>query len=221
MKSRVIVATLVACGVSAPPALAEDGKWMVRGRVLAQYPDNENSTTALVPAIGEVHVEDKVFPEVDFTYYFTDNIAAELILTYPQKREVTLGGAKIGDVKHLPPVLTLQYHFLPDSTIRPYVGIGVNYTRFMDVQLDAGRAPQLGGAGGIPLDMKRHSVGLAGQVGVDFRVTPNWFVNVDAKLVDVDAEIKVDSSSAVLPGAKVTDMDLDPWLLSIGVGYRF
>lgn len=194
---------------------------MVRGRALSQQVDNENSTTALVPAVGKVQVEDKVFPEVDFTYFFTKNIAAELILTYPQKRDVTLGGAKIGDVKHLPPVLTLQYHFIPEGKIRPYLGIGVNYTRFMDVQLDAGRAPQLGGAGGIPLDMKRHSVGLAGQIGADFRVAPNWFINLDAKYVDVDAEVKVKSSSAVLPGAKVTDMQLDPWLFSIGLGYRF
>jgi outer membrane protein len=221
MKSAVCLMAIIASAVMAPAVFAEEGKWMVRGRALSQQVDNENSTTAIVPAFGKVQVEDKVFPEVDFTYFFTKNIAAELILTYPQKREVTLGGSRIGDVKHLPPVLTLQYHFIPEGRIRPYAGIGVNYTRFMDVQLDAGRAPQLGGAGGIPLEMERDSVGLSGQVGVDFRVAPNWFINLDAKYVDVDAEVKVKSSSPVLPGAKVTDLQLDPWLYSVGVGYRF
>lgn len=128
--------------LSVAPALAEEGNWMVRGRVLSMQLDNQNSTTSLVLAVGKVQAEDKVFPEVDITYFFTKNIAVELILTYPQKHDVTLGGSKIGDVKHLPPVLSVQYHFIPDGKIRPYVGVGVNYTRFMDVQLDAGRAPR-------------------------------------------------------------------------------
>jgi outer membrane protein len=220
-KKAICLVTLVAAANAAPAVFAEDGKWMVRGRALSMQVDNENSSTALVPAVGVVQAEDKVFPEVDITYFFTKSIAAELILTYPQKHDVTLGGSKIGDVKHLPPTLTLQYHFLPDATIRPYAGIGVNYTRFTHVDLDAGRAPQLGGTGGIPLDMERDSVGLAGQIGVDFRVTPNWFINLDAKYVDIDAEVKVKNNSPVLPGAKVTDMQLDPWLYSIGVGFRF
>lgn len=221
MKKTICLAALVAAAYAAPAVFAEDSKWMVRGRALSLQVDNENSTTAIVPAFGEVHATDKTFPEVDITYFFTNNIAAELILTYPQKRQVTLGGAEIGTVKNLPPTLTLQYHFFPDATIRPYAGIGVNYTRFSHVELDAGRAPQLGGAGGIPLDMDRDSVGLAGQIGVDFRITPKWFINLDAKYVDIDATVEVKNKSAVLPGAKVTDMDLDPWLYSIGVGYRF
>jgi outer membrane protein len=221
MKSAVCLAALIASAAPAPAVLAQEGNWMVRGRALSMQVDNENSTTTLVPAVGKVQAEDKVFPEVDITYFFTKNIAAELILTYPQKHDVTLGGSKIGDVKHLPPVLTLQYHFIPNGTIRPYAGIGVNYTRFSDVDLDAGRAPQLGGAGGIPLEMERDSVGLSGQIGVDFRVAPNWFINLDVKYVDIDAEVKVKNSSPVLPGAKVTDLQLDPWLYSVGVGYRF
>jgi outer membrane protein len=221
MKSAVCLMAIIASAVMAPAVFAQEGNWMVRVRALSMQVDNENSTTAIVPAFGEVQVEDKIFPEVDFTYFFTKNIAAELILTYPQKHDVTLGGSKIGDVKHLPPVLTLQYHFIPDGTIRPYAGIGVNYTRFMDVDLDAGRTPQLGGAGGIPLDVERDSFGLSGQIGVDFKVAPNWFINLDVKYVDIDTEVKVKNSSPVLPGAKVTDLQIDPWLYSVGVGYRF
>jgi outer membrane protein len=84
------------------------------------------------------------------------NIAAELILTYPQKHDVELGGTDIGSVKHLPPTLTLQYHFNPTGTVRPYVGLGVNYTRFTSVDLDAGSV--LGGS--VPLKIDRSSFGL-------------------------------------------------------------
>ena len=95
-------------------------------------------------------------PEFDITYFFTPNIAAELILTYPQKHDVELGGTGIGSVKHLPPTLTLQYHFNPTGTIRPYVGLGANYTRFSSVDLDAGTV--LGGS--VPLRIDRNGLSI-------------------------------------------------------------
>lgn len=220
MKTVVTLAALIAAAFASSVQAQdgqEEGKWLVRGRALSMQVDNKNSTTSLVPAIGEVAAENKVFPEVDFTYFITPHIAAELILTYPQKHDVTLGGTFIGTVKHLPPTLTVQYHFLPDSTFRPYIGAGVNYTRFMSVDLDAGR--KLGGS--IPLEVDRNSFGLAGQIGMDVKVAKNWFVNVDAKYVNIETTVKVKDSSAVLPGTTVTDLKIDPWLFSVGLGYRF
>lgn len=196
---------------------AAEGNLMVRVRALDMLVDNSNSATAVVPALGKLEAEDKWFPEIDFTYFFTPNIAAELILTYPQKHDLKFAGVGIGSIKHLPPTLTLQYHFIPDGTIRPYVGVGVNYTRFMGVSINA--APALGGVD-APIDVDRNSFGLAGQVGVDFKVAPNWFVNLDAKYVKIKAD-NVRITGGALAGTKVTDLDIDPWLLSVGVGYRF
>lgn len=216
MKTAAGLAVLIACAFGASAAVAEEGPWLVRLRALKMQVDNDNSSTTVVPALGKVHVENKWFPEIDVTYFFTKNLAAELILTYPQKHDVKFAGIDIGSVKHLPPTLTLQYHFLPEGTVRPYAGAGVNYTRFTKVNLNV--APALGI--NTPLSVDRNSFGLAGQVGVDFKVAPNWFVNLDAKYVRIKAD-RIRVSGGPLAGTKVTDLDVNPWLLSVGVGHRF
>ena len=118
---------MAAVMVTAGGAQADEGPWLVRARAVRLQMENKSDA---IPSLGvqsdAIEVSDKTIPEVDITYFFTKNIAAELILTVPQKHDVTLSGAKIGTFKHLPPTLTAQYHFLPDGTIRPYVGAGIN-----------------------------------------------------------------------------------------------
>lgn len=210
-------ALAAAATIASGNAYAADDAWIVRVRALNLQVGNGNSNTAVVPALGKVDVEDKWFPELDVTYFITRNLAAELILTYPQRHDVKFAGTPIGSLKHLPPTLTLQYHFLPEGTIRPYAGIGINYTRFSSVKLNA--APALGGLD-TPIDVDRSSWGLAGQVGGDFQVAPNWFVNLDAKYIDIKAR-NIRISGGSLAGTKVTDLDVNPWALSVGIGYRF
>jgi len=192
----------LAIALALPAVAADEGPWMVRGRVLNMNVDNGNENSVLTQ---KVTAENKTFPEVDFSYFFTRNIAAELILTYPQAHTISLGGTPIGSAKHLPPTLTVQYHFMPDSDFQPYVGAGVNYTRFMDVNL-------LNGA--VTLD--NDSFGLAAQVGMDYRVAPNWYLNVDAKYVQIETNVKLASS-----GQTLTKLKIDPTLISVGIGYRF
>lgn len=200
----------------ASAAIAVENPWLVRLRALNMQVDNGNSRTAVVPALGKAEMEDKWFPEVDVTYFFTRNIAAELILTYPQEHDVKFSGTKIGSVTHLPPTLTLQYHFLPEGAIRPYAGVGLNYTRLTSVKLNA--EPALGID--APIDVDRNSWGLAGQLGVDFQMASNWFLNLDVKYVQIEAN-NVRVSGGALAGTKVTDLDVNPWLFSFGIGYRF
>lgn len=220
MYKKWIVAALCVAAGSTSAFAEEEGNWMVRGRILHLNADNKNShsATQVVTSGDRLEAENKTFPEIDFSYFFTKNIAAELILTYPQKHDVELDGFKIGTLKHLPPVLTLQYHFMPEGTIRPYVGIGINYTRFSSIKINAIRHP--GVAVDTKVDMDRNSWGLAGQIGVDFKIAPKWFLNLDAKYVKIEAE-DVRIKGPNLAGVKVTDLKVDPWLLSVGVGYRF
>ena len=106
-----------------PAAHAQDsGDWIVRARALhLDSADKDNTGLDLT-------INNKWLPEVDVSYFFSKNIAAELILTYPQKQTVYAGGAEIGSFKHLPPTLTAQYHFTELGALRPYVGAGINYT---------------------------------------------------------------------------------------------
>jgi outer membrane protein len=197
MKQSMAMAAIVVGMVAAAPAAAEQGEFTARLRALYMQVDADTS-----PDLN-VGVEDRWIPEVDFGYWITDNIALELVLTYPQKHDVSLGGTKIGSVKHLPPTLMVQYHFLPKGAFQPYVGAGLNYTRFSDVRLADGA-----------IKMEKDSWGLALQVGFDYRLSKSLYVNVDAKKVQID-------SNLYAGGSKVTKLELDPWLVGVGLGWRF
>lgn len=204
MKKIVIALSLAAIGFTATQVMAqEQSPWQVRARVVNISPANGSDPVGGVGAADRITVSSKEIPEVDITYFFTPNWSAELILTYPQKHDVMLDGAIIGSFKHLPPTLTAQYHFAPEAKISPYVGAGVNYTRISDVNL-------LKGAG----DLENSSVGLALQAGVDFKLDKNWSLNLDVKKVQIRSDVTIS-------GAKVSAVKVDPWLVGIGVGYRF
>ncbi|CAG2146301.1 Outer membrane protein W [Cupriavidus yeoncheonensis] len=202
------IAALAMFGAVSTPAFAADGEtqgnWMVRLR--ATYLDMADKSDA-IPALGvpsdAITVNNKWIPELDVTYFFTRHIAAELVLTVPQKQDVSLNGTKIGTFKHLPPTLLVQYHFLPDGTFRPYVGAGLNFTRIWGADI-----------AGNTLQLDNWSVAPALQVGMDYKLTKNWFLNADVKKVWLASNVKAG-------GVNVSKVNLDPWLFSMGVGYRF
>ena len=182
-------ARLAALGValaSAFPAVAQqatEGNWMVRGRAVQIDWANKSSASSgalagVIPSDG-VHINDKLIPELDISYFFTKNFAAELILTYPQKQNVkitkgALAGTDLGTFKHLPPTLTLQYHFNPDGAFRPYVGAGINYTLITNDNIDKA----------VPgLHLEHDSLGGALQAGFDYKIAPQLFLNFDVKYV--------------------------------------
>jgi len=180
---------------------------MVRVRALSLTPANKSDAIpSLNVAADKITVSDKIFPEIDIAYFFTKNIAAELVLTYPQQHDVELNGSKIGTFKHLPPTLLAQYHFLPAGVIRPYVGVGANLTLISDVDI---RVANVGA-----LDLESSSVGAAAQIGADIKLMPGKFLNVDVKKVMIGSDVTLGSS-------KVSAVKVDPILVSIGLGIRF
>lgn len=201
--SLVALALAAATALTAvAPAQAAEGPWLIRARVVNLDAANKDSTGL------NLSINNKVLPEVDITYFFTPHIAAELVLTYPQKQDVRSGGTKIGSFKHLPPTLTAQYHFLPEGGIRPYVGAGVNYTLISAVDF----TPGVNAALKPGLDSS--SFGLALQAGVDIKLDKNLYLNFDIKKV----QIKTDVSSY---GTKVGTFKVDPLLVGVGLGWRF
>lgn len=190
-KSLLTLALIAALPAS---ALADD--WMMRVRAVQIAPDVDTS-----PTVAGLDVSDEWVPEVDFTYFLSPNIGVELILA-TARHEVELGGASLGKLNHLPPTLTLQYHFQASPTIKPYVGVGVNYTRFYNVDLAPG------------LSVDRHSVGGALQAGVDIAVTQHGYLNLDVKKIWIDTDVRSG-------GAKLTTLDIDPVVWGVGYGFRF
>jgi outer membrane protein len=201
MKKHLIALAAVAAALAAPLAQAQDtGSWIVRGRALHLDSANKGSV-----ANAGITLENKTFPEVDITYFFSPNLAAELVLTYPQKHDLKAGGATIGSIKHLPPTLSLQYHVTGLQGFRPYVGAGINYTRFSSFKLNSGAST----------DVDKNSFGLAVGVGADVDVGGGWLLNVDLKKVQIRAK------DVTAGGTNLGDLKVDPTLFSIGVGYRF
>ena len=190
MKKSLLALALIA----ALPATALADNWMMRVRAIDIVPDVSSSLPGL-------DVSSEWVPEVDFTYFLTPNIGVELILG-TARHEVTLGGASLGKLNHLPPTLTLQYHFQPTPTIKPYVGAGVNYTRFYNVDLAPG------------LSIDKNSFGGALQAGVDIAVTKNGYINLDVKKIWIDTAVKSG-------GVKLTTLDIDPVVWGVGYGFRF
>lgn len=189
---------IAALGALATPlaASAQQGPWLVRARAVNLDSANKDSTGL------DLSINDKVIPEIDVTYFFTPNISAELVLTYPQKHDLSAGGTEIGSLKHLPPTLTAQYRFTGLGAFTPYVGAGVNYTRFSSIKLPAG------------VGIDKSSVGAAVQVGVDIPLTPQLSLNVDVKKVQIRTDVNAG-------GTDLGEFRVDPLLVGVGLGWRF
>lgn len=177
-------------------AQAADGPWLVRLRAVHLDSTNSDSTP-----LG-LSINNKTLPELDISYFVSKNIAVELMLTVPQTQTLSSNGVSIGTLKHLPPAVLLQYHFeMPGY--KPYVGAGINYTRFSSVNLTVPGA-----------DIDRNSFGAALQMGLDIPLSRNVYLNFDVKKVYI-------STNVSLNGATLGSFKIDPLLVGVGLGWRF
>ena len=198
MKKQLIAAAILSTLLSGAAFAQQttEGPWMVRTRAVHLESDNGDST-----GLG-LSMNNKWIPEVDVSYFFSPNVAVELILTVPQKQTLTSSAiGKVGTFKHLPPTLLAQYHF-PMNGFKPYVGVGINYTRFSSVDLLPG------------VTMDKDSWGGALQVGVDIPLSKGVYLNLDLKKVMLGTDVK-------LGGAKIGEFKVDPLLIGVGLGWRF
>ena len=202
MKKHVLAVaallTLASGAALAQQAKQTEGPWMVRAR--AVYIDTVADTSGAATTL-DLNVDNKWIPEVDISYFFTKNIAAELILTWPQKMTLNAGNVALGSFKALPPTLLLQYHFdgLP---VKPYVGAGINYTKFSSISLPAGYS------------MDNSSWGGALQLGVDIPLKDNLYLNLDLKKVWMGTDVYVS-------GVNSGSLNVNPLLWGVGLGWRF
>jgi outer membrane protein len=195
-------------------------KWQVRVRGVGVVPD-ESAKIGIIG--GDAKISNTFIPELDFTYFFTKNISAELILGTSKHDVSTVGSdisavggptsadVNLGSVYLLPPTLTVQYHFLPDQIFNPYVGAGVNYTIFYNEK--AGNTVR-----GIEYD---NSFGYAFQVGFDLMLNDKFFINADIKKIFLKTDVTVDASNLATGLSIPADVEINPLLLGFGVGMKF
>ena len=234
MKKSLLVLAVVAA--FAPMlAQAEAGDIVVRLRATHVSPDVSSKlgqqTTATYGGItgatlygdanAKLEVDNNTIPELDISYYFTKNIAAELILALGTRHDVNVSSAgtvakALGSVNLLPPTLTGQWHFMPDQTFDPYVGAGLAYVRAMDNGLSASSSTT--GAFIAPIRIDRNNFGTVLQAGFDVNLQDKWLVNFDVKKVFVGTNVELNLG----PGFKKIDsLDIDPWVVSVGFGKKF
>ena len=227
-KSLLVLAVVAAC---APVlAQAEAGDIVVRVRATHVSPDESSSLGATTnaslsstsEALGlygsnsaELRVDSNTIPEIDFSYYFTKNIATELILAVGTRHDVSITpgsgsqGKNLGSVNLLPPTLTGQWHFNPDQTFDPYVGAGVSYVRAMDNGLQGAT---------LPIRISRNSFGPAIQAGFDYNLPGRWLINVDVKKIWFDTKVEANVGGT---WTKIDQLGVDPWVVSVGFGKKF
>lgn len=198
--SPTTLGALLLAGAGAAQAAAPgEYAWQARVGVSTIAPTSDSGR--ILP--GEVDIDNDTGPTFNVAWFITPNLAIDVLGGLPFEHDIRLAGSKIGKTKQLPPIVSLQYHFAPEARLRPFVGIGVNYTYFYDEQLDNGADLELS-----------DSWGAAFQAGLDYALDEQWSLGGDVRYAKIDTEVKVN-------GVKVGSVDVDPTVYSVNLGYRF
>ncbi|EIO4612306.1 TPA: outer membrane protein OmpW [Vibrio parahaemolyticus] len=214
MKKTICSLAVVAALVSPSVFAHKQGDFVLRVGAASVVPND--SSDKILGSQEELKVDSNTQLGLTFGYMFTDNISLELLAATPFSHDIStdlLGLGDIADTKHLPPTLMVQYYFgEPQSKFRPYVGAGLNYTIFFDEGFN-NKAKNVG-LTDLKLD---DSFGLAANVGVDYMINDQWFLNASAWYANIETE-----ATYKFGGAKQkTDVKINPWIFMISGGYKF
>lgn len=205
-RTAILPAAILAAGLLAPALAAahEAGDVIVRFGAHVVDPKSDNGT--LAGGALEVDVDSDIKPTIMAEWMLTEQIGLELLASVPFEHDISLNGVDAGSTKHLPPTLSVQWHFNPRGTVQPYLGAGVNYTLFSSERTT-------GPLEGTDLDLD-NSWGLAAHAGIDFQLSGRWIAGFDLRWIDIDTDASVD-------GVDVGTVNIDPIAYGAYVGYRF
>ncbi len=210
--SKYLLAAGALLAIIASPASAyEAGTWVLRAGVGVVAPDSDN---LVLDPDTIIDVDDGTSLTLMGTYMFSRHWGFDILAAWPFNHDIKLGDTKIAETDHLPPTFSMQYHFLPDSAIQPYVGAGVNYTTFFSTDIEP-VLTDLTGVTDVDLD---DSFGLALQLGADWTFGNRWLLNVDLRWIDIESDL---TASDGVTSEKLGTVKIDPFVYSINLGYTF
>lgn len=234
MQKMKIVVGGILCAMAVGAQAYEAGDWIVRGGAITVQPNEDstevelNGNAVVAGGGGRVAVDNDTQLGLTVTYMFDKNWGVELVAATPFQHSIysnsgldktlsTLGvdDKQIGSTKHLPPTVFAQYHFpMADNKLDVYAGLGLNYTIFFSEEASSDWENSALGKSHLDLD---NSWGLAGELGVDYMINDNWLLNAAVMYIDIDTEATLSTQL----GDVKTDVELDPWVYMVGVGYKF
>lgn len=199
MKTKTLLYCLLLSASSC--TLADTTSWQIHAGI--SLIDPTSSPGSILGGAGVVTISDQPTPTLSIARFISPHLAIDLLGGIPPKHRIYVNGAKAGATRPVPPTLSLQYHFTPDSRIRPYIGVGMNYTNFVNEKLDGGGKLRLS-----------DSWGLAGKIGIDYGLDRNWSIGADIRYADINTKVSIN-------GADVGHVDVDPMIYTLNIGYRF
>ncbi|MBD8603439.1 outer membrane beta-barrel protein [Pseudomonas sp. CFBP 8771] len=232
MNKSLLGASLIALALATSQAQAHQaGDMIIRAGAATTAPNEDSGQLKLDGAKvagTKATLDSDTQLGLAFAYMLTDHVGIELLAATPFQHTVGVRGisaatgiggldGKLADVKQLPPTLSLQYYPLaPTSRFQPYAGVGINYTLFYDEDLSGARKQQ--GFNNLKI---QDSVGIAGQLGFDYMLGEHMMLNASVWYVDIDTKASVDGPTALGVGRTKVDLEVDPWVYMVGVGYKF
>lgn len=221
-KSSLTLFVLVSLTATQYVTAFEQGDIILRFGFATVNPDDSSSNIIVGSDLGvNGAVDSNTQIGINIAYFLTDNINVEVLAATPFKHDVNFGlsdalgtGDQLGEVTHLPPTVTVNYYFNDASSkFQPYVGAGLNYTIFFDEEFTS--ANVAAGLDDLSLD---DSFGLSAQVGADYMIDDKWFVNASIRWIDIDTEASFNLNGAE---GSVDIIEIDPWVYTLTLGYRF
>ncbi|MDX9740608.1 MAG: OmpW family outer membrane protein [Gammaproteobacteria bacterium] len=178
--------------------------------------DDSGQLNPPIVAGAEVEVDSSTSLGLTVGYMLGEKLGIGLLAAWPFEHDIKGAGALAGagtiaKTKHLPPTVTLQYHFAPEASVRPFVGAGINYTKFFSEKTEGALRDDLD-VQDISLD---DSWGWALEAGIDVDVTPDWFLSGQIFYIDID------TTAELAGGAASIDVDINPWVFMASVGRTF
>ena len=210
-RSSPLLLAALALATALPAAAQSKGDWTLGVGVHNVDPKSDNGSldaTALgLGPLPPTEIGSSVRPTITGEYFIADNLGIEVLAALPFHHDIDIRGVgKVGSTKHLPPVVSLQYHFANSSKATPFVGLGLNYTTFFSEETT-------GALAGTKLSLD-DSWGVAAHAGIDFAVGERSAVRVDARWIDIETDVKVN-------GIKVGKADIDPLVYGLSWVMKF